>query len=179
MRLQDKSAAIADAIARIGDGAVVMLGGFGVPGTPFALIAELVRSGARGLTVIKNDANETGMGVDHLLAAGQVARLITTHIGLNPRAIALMNAGQLAVEFCGQGILAERIRAGGAGLGAVLTDVGLDTELGGRQAAHRRRRRRLSGRDRRCAPTSPCCTRRPATASAISPMPPRRGTSTR
>lgn len=129
MRLPDKSATLASAVARIGDGATVMVGGFGVPGTPFALIRELVRQGPRGLTVIKNDANETGIGIDHLLAAGQVARLITTHIGLNPRAIALMNAGELEVEFCAQGILAERVRAGGAGLGAILTDIGVGTEL--------------------------------------------------
>ena len=129
MRLPDKTTTIEAAVARIGDGATVMLGGFGVPGTPFALIRELVRQGPRGLTVIKNDANETGMGVDHLLASGQVARLITTHIGLNPRAIKMMNAGEIEVEFCAQGILAERVRAGGAGLGAVLTDIGLDTEL--------------------------------------------------
>lgn len=129
MRLPDKSATLEQAVAGIGDGATVMVGGFGVPGTPFALIRELVRQGPRNLTVIKNDANETGMGIDHLLEAGQVARLITTHIGLNPRAISLMNAGALEVEFCAQGILAERIRAGGAGLGAILTDIGVGTEL--------------------------------------------------
>jgi acetate CoA/acetoacetate CoA-transferase alpha subunit len=129
MRLPDKSTTLEEAVARIGDGATVMVGGFGVPGTPFTLIHELVRQGPRGLTVIKNDANETGMGIDHLLASGQVARLITTHIGLNPRAIELMNAGKIEVEFCAQGILAERIRAGGAGLGAILTDIGEGTEL--------------------------------------------------
>ncbi len=135
MRLPDKTTTMAKAVAGIGDGATVMIGGFGVPGTPFALIHELVRQGPRGLTIIKNDANETGMGVDHLLASGQVARLITTHIGLNPRAIKLMNAGGIQVEFRAQGILAERIRAGGAGLGAVLTDIGEGTEI----AAHKQR----------------------------------------
>ena len=130
MKFPDKTAAIAEAIAEIRDGATVMLGGFGVPGTPFCLIDELVRQGPRGLTIIKNDANETGMGVDHLLENGQVARLVTTHIGLNPRAIALMNEGRIAVEFCAQGILAERVRAGGAGLGGIVTDIGLDTDLG-------------------------------------------------
>ena len=129
MRLPDKTTSIEQAIAGIGDGATVMVGGFGVPGTPFTLIHELVRQGSKNLTVIKNDANETGMGVDHLLASGQVARLITTHIGLNPRAIALMNEGRIEVEFNAQGILAERVRAGGAGLGAVLTDIGIETEL--------------------------------------------------
>ncbi|HCQ65234.1 MAG TPA: CoA transferase subunit A [Rhodobacteraceae bacterium] len=129
MRLPDKTTTLEEAVAGIGDGAVVMVGGFGVPGTPFTLIRELVRQGPKNLTVIKNDANETGMGVDHLLASGQVARLITTHIGLNPRAIELMNAGKIEVEFNPQGILAERIRAGGAGLGGILTDIAEDTEL--------------------------------------------------
>ena len=129
MRLPDKTTTLKEAVARIGDGATVMVGGFGVPGTPFTLIHELVRLGSKNLTVIKNDANETGMGVDHLLAAGQVARLITTHIGLNPRAIDLLNSGQIVVEFNAQGILAERIRAGGAGLGGILTDIAEDTEL--------------------------------------------------
>lgn len=130
MRLADKTTDLEEAIARIPDGATVMLGGFGVPGTPFAMIRELVRQGQKDLTIIKNDANETGMGVDHLLANGQVSRLITTHIGLNPRAIAMMNAGELAVEFCAQGILAERVRAGGAGLKAIVTDIAMETELG-------------------------------------------------
>ncbi len=129
MRLPDKTTRLEDAVARIDDGAVVMVGGFGVPGTPFTLIRELVRQGPRDLTIIKNDANETGLGIDHLLASGQVARLITTHIGLNPRAIELMNTGQIEVEFNAQGILAERIRAGGAGLGGILTDIAEDTEL--------------------------------------------------
>lgn len=129
MRLPDKTTTLEEAIAGIADGATVMVGGFGVPGTPFTLIHELVRQGQRGLTVIKNDANEAGMGIDHLLANGQVARLITTHLGLNAHAITLMNAGEIEVEFCAQGILAERIRAGGAGLGAILTDIAADTEL--------------------------------------------------
>ena len=112
----DKTTTLEDAVARIRDGDTVMVGGFGVPGTPFCLIDELVRQGQKELTLVKNDANETGMGVDHLLRNGQVAKLIVTHIGLNPRAIQMMNDGQLEVEFCSQGILAERIRAAGSGL---------------------------------------------------------------
>jgi acetate CoA/acetoacetate CoA-transferase alpha subunit len=129
MRLPNKTRAIEEAIAGIKDGDTVMVGGFGVPGTPMTLIHALVDHGARDLTLVKNDANEPGMGIDHLLQSGQVARLITTHLGLNSHAIGLMNSGALAVEFNAQGILAERIRAGGAGLGAVLSDIGIDTEL--------------------------------------------------
>lgn len=130
MPLPCKTAAMADAIARIPDGATIMLGGFGVPGTPFCLIEELVRQGPRELTIIKNDANEAGMGVDWLLQAGQVRKLITSHIGLNANAIRLMNERRIDVEFNAQGILAERIRAAGAGLLGFLTDVGIGTPLG-------------------------------------------------
>ena len=129
MKLPDKTTTIEAAIARVKDGDSVMVGGFGVPGTPMTLIRALVDHGARDLTLIKNDANEPDMGIDHLLQSGQVTRLITTHLGLNGHAIALMNAGKLDVEFNAQGILAERIRAGGAGLGAVLSDIGIGTEL--------------------------------------------------
>ena len=129
MRLPDKRCDMAAAVAHIKDGDTVMVGGFGVPGTPMALIHALVDHGARDLTLIKNDANEPGMGIDHLLQSGQVARLITTHLGLNSHAIDLMNSGRIKVEFNAQGILAERIRAGGAGIGAVLSDIGIGTEL--------------------------------------------------
>jgi acetate CoA/acetoacetate CoA-transferase alpha subunit len=125
----DKTMQIEEAIGQIADGAVIMVGGFGVPGTPFTLINELVRQNKKLLTVIKNDANESNMGVDHLLRNGQVERLIVSHIGLNPHAIELMNAGRIAVEFCAQGILAERIRAAGAGLPGILTDIAMDTQL--------------------------------------------------
>ncbi len=124
-----KEISIAEAISQIPDGASIMVGGFGVPGTPFTLVQELASQGQKDLTIIKNDANEKGMGIDHLLANGQVKKLIVTHIGLNPRASELMNAGLLEVEFCAQGILAERIRVGGAGLAAFITDIGVETEL--------------------------------------------------
>ncbi|MDP2732229.1 MAG: CoA-transferase, partial [Hoeflea sp.] len=99
MPLLDKSTLLTDAIAKIPDGARIMIGGFGVPGTPFTLIEELVRHGPRNLTIIKNDANEAGMGVDWLLQAGMVKRLITSHVGLNGNAIRMMNAGEIEVEF--------------------------------------------------------------------------------
>lgn len=129
MSLPNKTCAMDRAVARIPDGASVMLGGFGVPGTPFCLIEALVKHGARDLTIIKNDANETGMGVDWLLEAGQVRRLVTSHIGLNPRAVAMMNDASLEVEFNAQGILAERIRTAGAGVMGFVTDIGLHTRL--------------------------------------------------
>lgn len=129
MPLPDKRSDICEAISLIGDGASVMLGGFGVPGTPFSLIRELVRRGPRDLTVIKNDANEAGMGVDWLLENGQVAKLVTSHIGLNPTAMRLMNDGTIEVEFVPQGVLAERIRVAGAGMMGFVCDIGLGTAV--------------------------------------------------
>ncbi|WP_257098656.1 CoA transferase subunit A [Pseudovibrio flavus] len=127
--LLDKKTTIEEAIGRIKDGDSVMLGGFGVPGTPFCLIQELVRQGQKDLTVIKNDANEKGMGVDWLLENGQVRKLITSHIGLNARAVELKNNGSVEIEFVAQGILAERVRAAGAGLMGFVSDIGIDTEF--------------------------------------------------
>jgi len=127
--MTNKLASIETAVAAIGDGATIMIGGFGVPGTPFCLIDELVRQGQKNLTLIKNDANEDAMGVDHLLANAQVDKVIVSHIGLNSNAISMMNDGRLEVELCAQGILAERIRNAGAGLFGFLTDIGIDTIL--------------------------------------------------
>jgi acetate CoA/acetoacetate CoA-transferase alpha subunit len=129
MPLPDKCCSIEAAIARIPDGARVMVGGFGVPGTPFCLLRELQRQGQRELTLIKNDANEVGMGVDWLLESGQVRRLITSHIGLNANAIHRMNTGRLEVVFVPQGILAERIRVAGAGALGFISDIGIGTAL--------------------------------------------------
>ena len=129
MRLPKKQCSIEQAIGKIKDGSSILIGGFGVPGTPMTLINALVEHGAKDLTLIKNDANEPGMGIDKLLQTGQVKRLISTHLGLNSNAIAMMNAGTLDVEFNPQGILAERIRAGGVGLPGILSDIGVETEL--------------------------------------------------
>jgi acetate CoA/acetoacetate CoA-transferase alpha subunit len=127
--MRTKTDSIESAIGKIRDGDTIMVGGFGVPGTPFCLLDELVRQGQKRLTLIKNDANEIGMGVDHLLQNGQVDKLVVSHIGLNVNATRLMNEGHLEVEFCPQGILAERIRCAGAGLFGFLTDIGIDTIL--------------------------------------------------
>jgi len=127
--MRTKTDTIESAITRIKDGDTIMIGGFGVPGTPFCLLDELVRQGQKRLTLIKNDANEVGMGVDRLLQNGQVDKLVVSHIGLNANAINLMNEGRIKVEFCPQGILAERIRCAGAGLFGFLTDIGIDTIL--------------------------------------------------
>lgn len=125
----DKTTSAAQALAQVRDGQRVMVGGFGAPGTPFFLLEALLAAGARELTLVKNDANEPGMGISKLLEAGRVSRLIASHIGLNPLAVAMMNRSELAVELYPQGILAEKIRAGGAGLLGIVSDIGLDTVL--------------------------------------------------
>jgi acetate CoA/acetoacetate CoA-transferase alpha subunit len=124
-----KSIKVADAVARIPDGAVLMVGGFMGVGSPHRLLAELVRQGKRGLTIIANDTARPGVGIGLLISAGLVARAIVSHIGTNPETQAQMIAGQLAVELVPQGTLIERIRAGGFGLGAVVTATGVGTSV--------------------------------------------------
>ncbi|MHA7879671.1 MAG: CoA transferase subunit A [Saccharospirillum sp.] len=124
-----KHRTLENAIAAIPSGAVVMVGGFGNPGTPFSLITELLRQGQTDLTLIKNDANEAGHGISQLIENGQVHKLITTHIGLNKVVIERMNRGDLAVEFHPQGMLAEKIRTAGSGSFGFLTDIGIDSEI--------------------------------------------------
>lgn len=106
-----------------------MVGGFGSPGTPFSLINELLNQGQTNLTLIKNDANESAIGVGKLIENGQVDKLITTHIGLNKTAIEMLNKNTIEVEFHPQGILAEKIRIAGSGCFGFLSDIGLDTEI--------------------------------------------------
>jgi acetate CoA/acetoacetate CoA-transferase alpha subunit len=125
----DKTIPIGQALAAVQDGHTVMVGGFGVPGTPFMLIDRLLAQGTRNLTLVKNEANEPGLGVSKLLEAGRVQRLIASHIGLNPTAVAMMNRREIEVDLYPQGILAEKIRAGGAGLLGIVTDIGIDTLL--------------------------------------------------
>jgi acetate CoA/acetoacetate CoA-transferase alpha subunit len=125
----DKTTEIYDAISIVKEGQTIMVGGFGVPGTPFMLIESLLEQGTKHLTVIKNEANIPHMGVSRIIEAGMVDRLVTSHLGLNPTVLAMMNEKQIEVEFNPQGILAERIRCGGAGLIGFITDIGIDTVL--------------------------------------------------
>lgn len=125
----DKVLPIDKALEGVLDGHTLMIGGFGAPGTPFVLLDRLLARGVNNLTLVKNDANEPGMGISRLLEAGRVRTLVASHIGLNPTAVAMMNRGEIAVRLYPQGILAEKIRAGGAGLLGILTDIGIDTVL--------------------------------------------------
>jgi len=125
----DKTCLLKKIRTRFKDGMTVMVGGFGVPGTPFTLIDALLAAGVSDLTLVKNEANEDHMGLSKLIEAGRAKKLITSHLGLNATVIGMMNRGEIEVEFYPQGILAEKIRAGGAGLLGILTDIGIDTIL--------------------------------------------------
>jgi acetate CoA/acetoacetate CoA-transferase alpha subunit len=116
-----------DAALLIPDGASLMFGGFIGVGTPERVVDALVARKARGLTIIGNDTARPGLGVGKLIDAGCVARVMVSHIGTNPVTQAKMIAGEIAVELIPQGTLAERIRAGGSGLGGILTPTGVGT----------------------------------------------------
>lgn len=122
-----KTILLKDAVAMIPDGATVMIGGFMGVGTPERLMEELVRQGRRNLTVIANDNALPGVGIGKLVSAGVVKKTIASHIGLNPETQKKMLAGELEVDLVPQGTLIERIRAGGYGLGGVLTPTGVGT----------------------------------------------------
>lgn len=109
------------------DGMTIMFGGFMGVGTPERLVAEIIRSGVRELTLIGNDTAFIDKGVGPLISGGQVKKVIASHIGTNPETGKKMIAGDLEVQLVPQGTLAEQIRAGGAGLGGFLTQTGVGT----------------------------------------------------
>lgn len=111
------------------DGMRLLFGGFGGVGTPPGLVDCLIESGAKDIHLIGNDAGFPWVGIGKFVVLGRAASLIASHIGSNPVAGDLMNRGELKVEFCPQGILVERIRCGGMGLGGFLTTVGAETIL--------------------------------------------------
>ena len=122
-----KAISAEEAVAMIPNGASVMVGGFMGVGTPERLLDELVRQRRSGLSVICNDAAVPGKGVGKLFDAALVSSLIGSHIGLNPKVQQQMMANKIAVDLIPQGTFVERIRAGGYGLGGVLTPTGVGT----------------------------------------------------
>src|SRR6516165_3529866 len=114
-------------VAMIPDGASLMVGGFMAVGTPERVVDEIVRQKKRDLTVIANDTAAPGRGIGKLVGAKSLRKAIVSHIGLNPETQRQMLAGELEVELVPQGTLVERIRAGGYGLGGILTQTGIGT----------------------------------------------------
>jgi acetate CoA/acetoacetate CoA-transferase alpha subunit len=122
-----KAISAEEAISMIPNGATIMVGGFMGVGTPQRLLDELVRQKKSQLAIIANDAAVPGRGVGKLFDASLVANLTASHIGLNPEAQKQMMAKKVNVTLVPQGTLVERIRAGGCGLGGVLTPTGAGT----------------------------------------------------
>jgi acetate CoA/acetoacetate CoA-transferase alpha subunit len=125
----------ARAAAMVREGQCVHVGGFLGCGSPDAILAELVKAGAKGLTLVCNDTavldekNARITGVAPLIKAKCFSKVIVSHIGTNPETQRQMNAGELEVTLVPQGTLAERVRAAGAGLGGILTPTGVGTEV--------------------------------------------------
>ena len=116
-----------EAVALIPDGATIMMGGFGLCGIPETLIAALHRRGTRDLTVISNNAGVDHFGIGILLEARQVRKMISTYVGENREFERQFLTRELEVELIPQGTFAERIRAGGAGIGGFFTPTGYGT----------------------------------------------------
>jgi acetate CoA/acetoacetate CoA-transferase alpha subunit len=124
-----RAVSVEEAVALIPAGASVMVGGFMGVGTPERVLDEVVRQQKSSLSLICNDAAVPGRGVGKLFDAALVSRLTASHIGLNPKAQQQMLANQINVDLIPQGTLVERIRAGGCGLGGVLTPTGVGTSV--------------------------------------------------
>jgi 3-oxoacid CoA-transferase subunit A len=116
-----------DAVARIPDGATIMMGGFGLCGIPEHLIAALHARGTKGLTVISNNAGIDDFGVGVLLKSRQVRKMIATYVGENKEFERQYLTGELDVDLVPQGTFSERIRAGGAGIAGFFTPTGFGT----------------------------------------------------
>ncbi len=126
----DKLVESADAaVADIPDGATVLVGGFGLCGNPENLIAALHRKGVKGLTVVSNNCGTTDLGLGPLLKARQIRRIVASYVGENKEFERQYLAGDLEVELVPQGTLAERLRAGGAGIGGFYTRTGVGTQV--------------------------------------------------
>lgn len=119
----------AEAVKDIPDNAIVMLGGFGLCGIPENCIQALLLTGVKGLTCISNNAGVDDFGIGLLLKTRQVKKMISSYVGENAEFERQLLSGELEVELIPQGTLAERIRAGGAGIPAFYTPAGVGTEV--------------------------------------------------
>lgn len=119
-----------EAMAGLTDGMTVLAGGFGLCGIAENLIAEIKRKGCRDLTVVSNNCGVDGFGLGILLEDHQVAKMVSSYVGENKLFEQQLLAGELQVELTPQGTLAEKLRAGGAGIPAFYTATGYGTEVG-------------------------------------------------
>lgn len=125
----NKVITIEEAVNHIKDGMTIMVGGFLACGTPHKLIDALVEKGVKDLTLICNDSGFPELGVGKLVVNKQIKKLIASHVGTNPETGRQMNTGEMEVDLVPQGTLAERVRAGGSGLGGILTPTGVGTVI--------------------------------------------------
>ncbi len=126
----NKLVASADAaVADIQDGATVMVSGFGLCGNPENLIAALHRKGVKDLTLVSNNCGTTDLGLGILLKARQIRKIVASYVGENKEFERQFLSGELEVDLVPQGTLAERIRAGGAGIGGFYTATGVGTKV--------------------------------------------------
>ena len=123
----NKQISLDKAVELIQDGMTIMVGGFLGCGSPHRILNRLVESGAKDLTLICNDSGFVDVGVGKLVVNKQVKKLIASHVGTNPETGRQMHAGEMEVVLVPQGTLAEQVRAGGAGLGGILTPTGVGT----------------------------------------------------
>jgi len=123
----NKLISIQEAVDKVKDGMTLMIGGFLGVGTPENVIDALVARNVKNLTIIANDTSFVDKGLGKLIVNNQVKKVITSHIGTNKETGRQMNEGIIIVDLVPQGTLAEQIRAGGAGLGGVLTPIGIGT----------------------------------------------------
>ena len=144
-------AGVEDAVALVPDGATIMIGGFGVCGIPENLLAALHARGTRGLTLISNNAGIDNFGVGSLLQARQVRKMIASYVGENKEFERQFLSGELEVELVPQGTFAERIWAGGAGIGGFYTPTGVGTLV-------------AEGKETRLIDGTPCILERPLRA---------------
>jgi 3-oxoacid CoA-transferase subunit A len=126
----DKTVAVAaDAVADIVDGASLAVGGFGLSGIPWILIDALLEQGATDLSIVSNNCGVDGAGLGKLLTAHRIRRVVASYVGENKEFARQFLDGELEVELVPQGTLAERLRAGGAGIGAFYTPTGVGTQV--------------------------------------------------
>src|SRR5580693_519274 len=116
------------------DGMTIMAGGFGLCGIPESLILAIRESGVKNLTVVSNNCGIDGVGLGILLDSRQIKKMISSYVGENKTFMQQYLAGELEIEFNPQGTLAERIRAGGAGIPAFFTKTGVGTQIAESQA---------------------------------------------
>lgn len=140
--MQKVFASAAEAVRDISDGAVVMSGGFGLCGNPENLIQAVHDRGVKDLTVISNNCGTDDYGLGILLKTRQIKKMISSYVGENKEFERQFLSGELEVELCPQGTLAERIRAGGAGIGGFFTPTGFGTK-----AAEGKETREIDGKD--------------------------------